>query len=498
MPTVTSTADYRREILDEIFRDVEHLDAEAMPEHFHEGQGWAWSDYTSLDIVICAGVQGGKTEVVAHWLLREIQRTAKYSEYLQGSKRAVYLYVGPTLELLKAQALPAFKSLFEDELKLGRLIEGNKPRFVFSPSGARRLCGKAYRIVVVFGYANDSSNIESVTALGGAWDEAGQKENKLASFRAFNSRLKVARSLGKELGVSLGRRIYSTTPYEWGWFKTHVVDPAIAGEDGFKFYNWPSWFNPLVDEDECRKELDRMPLAEWRMRYLGVFERPGGLIYDCFDDVVRPGSNVWPGDVRLPKEWPRCIGIDFGPNNTAAVIFAQMLKRTGYDLDGKPIWGEATGIYIAEREYHTGKHDTPEGHLHQIVGTLDGPFCAGGSRNEADSRMLYGMHGFPVAEPLIKEVEAGIRNVYGGVKCGQLIVLATCPGLIKEFGTYSRELDEEGDRTKDIAEKSKYHLLDAVRYIWSYIPPFEIPLTEAERAMEKPAMAYSFSGQVTR
>ncbi|MCB1899227.1 MAG: hypothetical protein KDH16_08060, partial [Rhodocyclaceae bacterium] len=44
-----------------------------------------------------------------------------------------------------------------------------------------------------------------------------------------------------------------------------------------------------------------------------------------------------------------------------------------------------------------------------------------------------------------------------------------CLGLLDEIMSYARELDDMGEPTEKIADKNTFHLLDALRYIMSYL-----------------------------
>ena len=46
----------------------------------------------------------------------------------------------------------------------------------------------------------------------------------------------------------------------------------------------------------------------------------------------------------------------------------------------------------------------------------------------------------------------------------RLFVFDNCKGLIEEFASYSRKLDENGEPTEQIKSKELYHRLDALRY----------------------------------
>lgn len=437
---------------------VEVLNLEIPPAWFHEGHLEAWK-CNFPDEVLLAGTQGGKTCYQGPWLAREIQRCARLIDRLGSGK---FLYVGPTLTLLQSQALPEFQEYFEEELKLGRLTVGNKPKFTFSEQGKRKLGINPERSVTVhFAYANDSSNLESMTALAGVWDETGQKENKQASFRAFNRRLKVARSLG------YGRRLFGTTPYEWGWFKADVIDKINSGRMPGKVINFPSWMNPLISRAECEKEKDNMPLWQWNMMYLGQYERPLGAIYDCFDRERNTH-----GRFEIPDEWPRVIGVDFGNVNTAVVFLAQEIARDRFGYDNP------TGRWFLYRSYHGGHKDGRKACKEHVPRLLNRhgevpeywpeprvPAAWGGSHTEDGWREAFSLLGMACAEPIVNEVEAGIEAVYSAIKTGRLVIFDDEDDFIAQLENYRREVDEEGNVTEIIADKAKNHFMDALRYV---------------------------------
>jgi hypothetical protein len=89
----------------------------------------------------------------------------------------------------------------------------------------------------------------------------------------------------------------------------------------------------------------------------------------------------------------------------------------------------------------------------------------GGAKSETQQRMDWGAAGLRLGEPRVADVEAGINRVIALLKEKQLFVFDTCTGIIDEFGTYSRELDANGQATEKIKDKAAYHRLDALRYV---------------------------------
>lgn len=401
------------------------------------------------DIVACAGTQGGKTAVEAPWLLREIQRCAPLIKRMGGGK---FLYAGPTLTLLAAQAIPAFRLLFEEDERLGRLVMSPKPIFNFSREGLYKTLGFAdCPVSVHFAYTNDSSNLESMTALGAVWDEAGQKENRQASHEAMNRRLKVARSNG------FGRRLWGTTPYEWHWFKYDVID-RIDGVTSV-LLNWPSWMNPMVSEDECRIELEKgMPLWRWQMMYLGQFTRPAGLIYDTFDFNLDTCEAF-----TIPPDWKIYPGADFGNVNMAGGAVAEdPVTKTLYVI-GEYLAGTNKSLVDHVKGIKASLSDYAPGHGFQVG--------AGGSHQEEGWRDGCRSLGLLLNEPPVNDVEVQIQCVYSQLATHSLKVFRTCRGVIDNLTMYSRELDDMNNPTEKIANKASYHHADWLRYIVTMLRP---------------------------
>jgi phage terminase large subunit len=72
-------------------------------------------------------------------------------------------------------------------------------------------------------------------------------------------------------------------------------------------------------------------------------------------------------------------------------------------------------------------------------------------------------------------VEAGIQKVYELFKTHRIFVSRSCPILIDELQTYSRELDDNSKPTDKIDNKEQYHTLDALRYAMSDFRPVGVP-----------------------
>lgn len=389
-------------------------------------------------VAIVAGTQGGKTVIGSPWLLGECQRRGPGD----------YLIVTPSFQLLPKKVLPEFRNVFERLLGLGEYIGSPTKEFRFSAEGCRKLWGNVPDTPprVIFGHAEDPETLESATVKACWADEAGQKRFRLASYEAIMRRL----------AVHQGRLLITTTPYDLGWLKQQLYDPwAAAKRQGqrhpeIEVINFESRMNPAFPAAEWERAQRTLPRWKFDMFYRGLFTRPAGLIYDCFDERIHKVKRF-----PIPFDWPTFLGLDFGGVHTAGVFLAKDPQ------DGK--------LY-AYREYGPTGGRTAAGHAEAILrGELAKPKAVGGSKSEGQWRQEFGRGGLAVGEPPIHEVEVGIDRVYSLIQSGQLYVFEDLRGLLDELQSYSRKLNELGEPTEAIEAKETYHLLDSLRYIASHL-----------------------------
>ena len=264
------------------------------------------------------------------------------------------------------------------------------------------------------------------------------------------------------LSIHQGRVLMTSRPYSLGWMKQLLWDPwEAAGQNhqDIEIVNFRSIDNPAFPKEEYYRAKRELPPWRHVMLYDGLFTRPAGLIYGSFD----PKLHVMPR-FSIPAEWPRFVGLDFGPVNTAAVFFAQ-------EMDGN----RPTGRLIAYREYKPGERSIAEHCYHLMKGdTLNPaeprvPTCAGGSKSEdrwrrefaAGGTILLGgkeqrVHGIPIHGPggvsNDAAVEVGINRVWKAFKLGRLIIFDDLRGVLDEPASYSREIDDMGEPTEKIAD----------------------------------------------
>ena len=409
--------------------DIAEVVGEKLRLNFHPGQWRAWESERRF-VCVLAGTQGGKTSFGPHWLYREIQRRGPGD----------YLVATPTFPLLELKALPEFKKLFEQRLGLGRYVGSPIRKFVFSEGGQQRTFGghgDGYETNIYFGHAQDPDSLESATIKAAWCDEAGQKKFRLSSWEAIRRRLSLAR----------GRVLVTTTPYSLGWLKQQFYDKWKAGDPSIDVIRFESIENPVFPIEEFEEQRALLPRWKFDMFYRAIFTRPAGLIYDCFDEQKHKTPRF-----VFPFDWLRFVGLDFGGVNTAAVFYAQ---------------DPGTGRLYAYREYKAGGR-TAKDHVEKLLEGEPGiPTCYGGSSSEQQWRDEFAAAGLPVRQPPVSEVEVGIDRVYGCHKQDEIIVFDDLTGYLDEKLSYARELDESGEPTEKIEDKSSYHFMDAERYVIS-------------------------------
>jgi hypothetical protein len=384
----------------------------------HPGQLRAW-DSERRFVVVLSGTQSGKTAYGPWWLWREIRERGEGD----------YLAVTASYDLFKLKMLPALLDTFVHKLGIGtyraadRVIELSNPR-------AR----------IILRSAESAGGLESSTAKGAWFDEAGQDTVGIDVWEAILRRL----------SINQGRALITTTIYNMGWLKSALYDRWHSGDPDIDIVQFDSTDNPAFPADEFERARATLPLWKFNMFYRGQFERPAGLIYDCYrDEYAASGGHVVPA-FAIPAEWPRYLGLDFGGVNTAGIFYAHEA---------------ASGRFYAYREYLEGGR-TAQGHATALLaGEPMVPFCVGGSKSEGQWRREFKAAGLPVAPPYITEVEVGINRVYGAHKQDSILVFDTLARYRQQKLAYSRKLDAAGEPTEEIADKATYHLMDAERYI---------------------------------
>lgn len=429
---------------------VSLVDCQAMPAWLHDGQRRAWTADREkyLILAIVAGWQSGKSVIGAPWLLREISIRSDCTDFLA---------LSPSYPLMTKKVLPELTKALRGLAK----YRASDRQFVFTKEGLAKI-GRARPVTIHLGHCQDPESLESATYGAVWWDEPGQCDE--ANYHVILARLAV-------LG---GKCLMTSRPYRFNWYKRLVWDKRDDPESGIKVVNFKSCDNPQFPKAFYEARKADMPPWLFAMRYEGVFTRPAGAIYDCFDPSVHYRT---PWKVA-PPEAEVLIGVDFGLVHMAAIWGVRWLDEQGRRCVH---W---IGTYLA------GNKST-EDHVTSILGQIKTSLkalgiakfrvarAAGGAGSEDGWRIQFAGAGLAIERPPYHLVEPGIQCCYLQLKRG---TFTFAPGLKKlrtELEEYAFETTDEGDVLDVILNKATYHRLDAFRYIGSA----EFPLSaEDERA----------------
>ncbi len=194
-------------------------------------------------------------------------------------------------------------------------------------------------------------------------------------------------------------------------------------------------------------DLATLTGARRKRLFLGLWAAPEGVIYDCFDEVQHKVKTF-----EVPANWPRIVGIDPFGDKVVALWLA---------LDPQ---GQVWNVY---REYVGDFGATTAGHVKAIRELGAGEsifFYCGGGPGERQQRVDFSGYGIPLLKPAIVDVWAQIDRVYAMLKRNQLVIHDCCPHLLSEITDYHRKIKNGVVVEGTIAEKEKYHCLDALRY----------------------------------
>lgn len=105
-----------------------------------------------------------------------------------------------------------------------------------------------------------------------------------------------------------------------------------------------------------------------------------------------------------------------------------------------------------------------------------------------------------MAQPVIYDVEAGISHLVGLIRQDRLKVFTGLTQLRSQLLSYSREVDSEGNILEKVANKERYHLVDALRYACSAYP-VELGIKEeqpeeSERPLRAPVITPPDDGEM--
>lgn len=418
------------------------------PVQFHLGQDWAW-DSDLRHIALIAGTKAGKTSFGPWWMHREIMNRGAGD----------YMAVTATFDLFKLKMLPELRLVFENILDIGRYWAGDRIMEIRDPTTGRFWANRADDLMwarIILRSADAKGGLESGEAKAAWADEAGQPRFGISAYRALRRRCAPYQA----------PILYTTTLYDLGWCKSELIDAAEKGgektlitldngaelertvnpEAGICLVQCDSIANPTYPMAEYEEARETLPDDEFQMFFRGRATMLRYLIYDSFDREKHTCDRF-----PIPSDWKRYLGLDFGPVHTAGVFYAEELR---------------TGQLYCYRQYMAGNKTIAEHARDLLAGEPGRPAkTVGGSKSEKQWRREFAAAGLPVAPPDVKEVGIGINRVYGCHKKDEITYFNDLDGVIREKETYKKKRDRQGNVTDEIANKSRFHFMDAERYI---------------------------------
>jgi len=404
--------------------------------YLHEGQRRTW-DSPRRFVFMIAGKQSGKTITGPLWLFKIIQ--------LMGS--GDYLAISATYDLFKLKLLPALKQLFVHDLKIARYWAGDRVLELCDPATGQfgatyghegeKMWGR-----IILRSADSEEGLQSASAKAAWMDEPGLYKAEV--WKDVRGRLSLAQ------GPALG----TTTPYDLGWLKQQIYDLWVKGDPEIDVIQFSSRLSPFFAEDEYASLQRTMQSYQFRMDYDAEFGRPpAGIFEDFVDKDISDGGHLCKRFV-IPSDWPREVAIDPGIVNPGKLWVA-------HDV--------ADDLYYFYRAEKGGDRKTSKEHAAYDVARAREAgerviWWAVGAKSEKYWREDYKAAGAQgVREPPLADVEEGIDRAVQLVKQHRVIVFDDLVDFIDEALRYSRVI-KDGEVTKDIKDKSTFHLMDTFRY----------------------------------
>ncbi|MGH9158212.1 MAG: hypothetical protein ACRD1K_20780 [Acidimicrobiales bacterium] len=418
-----------------------------MPVPFHAGQEAAWASERRW-VALVAGTKGGKTSFDPWWLWREIT--------LRGA--GDYLAITATYDLFKFKLLPALRQAFEEILGIGRWWAASRMMELRDPRTGEFMARHADDLMwgrIIMRSAEAAEGLESGDAKAAICDEAGLYA--LDTWRAIKRRLALAQ----------GRALLTTTLYDIAWLDTEIMQKAAKNgrtqiiqqnngeievtdnaEADITLVQFDSIVNPVYPRAEFDSAKRDLPDDEFQAFHRGRRVAMRTLIYDAF--VQKPKTCK---RFKIPPNWRRWVGHDFGGVNMVAVFYAE-----------KP---GANALYCY-RIYEQPNTPIPQHADNLLEGEPGIPFRAiGGSSSEQQWRDEFATAGWPIDEPEIGELWLGINRVYAAHRQGLITYFEDLEDILADKQKYRRKKDRQGNVINEIENKPAFHRMDAERYIVS-------------------------------
>mgnify|MGYP001575280657 CR=1 FL=1 len=389
-----------------------------------EGQAKLLTDMESDVLAAIAGTGGGKTMLGYWWLHSRMQA---YPGYTWGVAEPTFNLLSKVLLTSSDPERPSLEDYFK--------MVGHHPIYHAVDKILTTDYGQIY-----LGSADNPDSMQGAAVRGYWLDEAGMM--RLLAYETARQRC----------SMMSGQLLITTTPYDLGWLLSEIKNRA--GSKGIHVETWRSIDRPGYPRERYEREKAVLPPWRFRMLYDAQFERPTGLIYSAFNE-----STCVIDRFEIPKTWFIYAGHDFGPDNPAALFYAQDPSTGQFYLFHEYLPGP--GISVSQR-VEAFKRITQGYHV---------LLRAGGSSSEDETRQAYNAHGWIITAPKIIHVEPQIEKVIGLHQLNKIMVFRDMVNYLDEKRTFSRQLDELNKPTEKIQSETRYHLMAAERGLLSNFVP---------------------------
>ncbi len=232
---------------------------------------------------ILTGIQWGKTTTGA------VRQKIRLHTHIEPKDN--FIIAAPTYKIMQQSTLPAFLPMMEG------LGEYSKSDAVFHMYGG----GTCYMRT-----GTEPDSVVGITNVRGIWADEGGK----MSLYFWENLL--ARAAFRDCPVDV-----TSSPYTLNWVYKDIVRPKMRDPNSRPDVNLiqaSSIENPFFPRQEWERNRLTMDPRRFKMMFGGAWERPAGLVYDCFDEqenIVDP--------FELPTGTKFVGGIDWG--HTEAFVF---------------------------------------------------------------------------------------------------------------------------------------------------------------------------------
>lgn len=367
-------------------------------------------------VAVISGIQGGKTFTGALWSRTESDK----------NPNGTGLICAPTYKILQQSTLPKFFEINQDLQKYYK--KGDS--VIEVPNR-----GKIY-----IRSTENPNTLEGMT-LSWCWaDEAGQM-----SVEAWIN-------IQGRLSILQGRCFITTTPYYFNWLATDFLEQFRKNNPDYRVVQFTSVDNPYFPKEEYERVKTVMDKRVFERRYMGLFTKMEGLVYDDFNYNLHTF-------LEAPKTFNNIVaGIDWGYTAPASIT----------------IIGDVDGIFYEIDEFYGSKKTTAE--LVEIAKNLRDRYKVNrfyADSAEPDRIEEFRRSGLYVLEAN-KDIEFGTNKVRQLIKEGRFKVGRNCKYTLDEIEHYHYPETKEGQEEKEQPMKIDDHAMDSIRYALATFQPLII------------------------